>query len=285
MNANFSGIIAIILWSISPLLIIGTGNTPPFLLGFLTLIIASVTLFIKYLAIDGLSFKSIIKHDKLAYVVTTYGIGGYICFWFLAFDHAPAFEANTLNYLWPILLVGFSMLLKRASFSIIKLAGLILAFTGVILIFFNKENMDINLNYTLGYSFALTGALIWASYSILTHSVKFTSYAMAAFMVPPAIIFLILHILKEPVYMPNNLEILSILCLGLTRISFSFWDYAMKHADISFIGSLAYFIPVISTFFLMLFGFMPRNDIILLSAIFVIGGCLIVNYKNFRKNK
>jgi len=283
MNANLAGIIAILLWSISPLLIIGAGTTPPFLLGFLTLSAATITLFIKYLAFDRLSIKELFNHSTLAYLITTYGIAGYMCFWLLAFEHAPAFEANTLNYLWPILLVGFSMALKRISFSFLKIFGLCLAFVGVALIFANKQDASLQIDYSYGYIFAIIAAFIWASFSIATYSVKFPGYAMAAFMIIPALICLALHLTLEAAYTPSWYEIIFILALGLTRISFSFWDYAMKHANITLIGSLSYFIPVISTGLLILFNHTPRNDMILLSALLVLAGCLIVNYKSLDK--
>ena len=93
-----------------------------------------------------------------------------------------------------------------------------------------------------------------------------------------------LHLAVEERYFPSYVELSFLFLLGITRVSFVFWDYAMKHGEITFISSLSYFIPIISTGLLLLFGFVPRNEMILLSAVFVISGCLIVNFNIIRKS-
>lgn len=277
MNANLAGFITVLMWSVSSLLIIGAGHTPPFLMGFMTLSVASILLFSKSILIDKNTIKDIVKQPISAYFLTFFGIGGYTCFWFLAFAHAPAFEANTLNYLWPILLVTFSMILKRERFSVFRILGLLLGFAGVILLFLQKEDPSAAGDFLNGYIFAILGAIIWAAYSNATHYIKFSQNAMAIFMLLPALFFLILHLQYEEFYTPTKFEFLFLFLLGATRISFSFWDYAMKNGSVLFLGSISYFIPIISSILLIIFGFMPRNETILLSCALVLSGCLIAN--------
>lgn len=279
MNPNLAGIIAIIMWSVSPLLIIGTGNTPPFLISFLALTFASLVLCTRSFVLKH-SFKEIVFQPATAYLLTTYGIGGYVVFWFLGFKNAPAFEANTLNYLWPILLVVFSHIVSKDKFTFLKIIGLLSGFSGTILLFSQGKELALQSEFFWGYIFALIGAIIWATYSTATRYVTFPNKSMAIFMLIPGLISLAIHIGIEPFYIPSSTEFLFIALLGLTRISFVFWDYAMKHGQIIFISSLSYFIPVISTTLLMVFGHIPRNEIVLISAILVILGCLIVNFKN-----
>ncbi len=270
------------MWSISPLLIIGAGETPPFLMTAMALIIASIVLFFEGL-IKKQDFKKIIRQPLTAYVLTIYGIGGYVIFWFLGFKNAPAFEANTLNYLWPILLVFFSYLVSKEKLSGNKIIGLFLGFFGTILLFSQGKNIDVNHSFFWGYIFALVGAIIWATYSTATRYVSFPNRAMMAFMLVPGLISLVIHFSVEQIYIPSLKEFLFVVLLGLTRISFLFWDYAMKHGEITFISSLSYFIPIISTILLILFGHAPRNEIILVSTLLVLAGCLIVNIEAITK--
>lgn len=279
MNPNLAGILAIVMWSVSPLLIIGAGDTPPFMMGFLALTFASVVLFARSLFLKH-NFKEIIFQPVTAYLLTTYGIGGYVVFWFLGFNNAPAFEANTLNYLWPILLVALSHFFTKDKLNLQKILGLLLGFTGTILLFSQGKHIDIHGQFFWGYVFALVGALIWATYSTATRYVDFPNRSMAVFMLIPGLISLGIHLCIEEPYTPSRGELLFVGFLGLTRISFVFWDYAMKHGQIIFISSLSYFIPVISTALLMSFGHVPRNEIILISAMLVIGGCLVVNFRD-----
>lgn len=283
MNPNIAGIVAIVMWSISPLLILGAGDTPPFQMGAITLILPSVFLFIRsrYL---GYSFKEIVRQPIVAYLLTTYGIGGYIIFWFLGFKNAPAFEANTLNYLWPILLVAFSFFVSKEKLSPLKIIGLLLGFIGTALLFSQKSNVNLSGDFFWGYVFALIAAFVWATYSTATRYVPFPNRSMMIFLFIPGLLCLLLHLAVEERYFPSYAELFFLFLLGITRVSFVFWDYAMKHGEITFISSLSYFIPIISTGLLLLFGFVPRNEMILLSAVFVISGCLIVNFNIIRKS-
>ena len=282
MNPNLSGVIAILMWSISPLLIIGAGEIPPFLMAAIALILASIILIVESF-ITKANFKEIIFQPFKAYILTTYGIGGYVIFWLLAFKHTPAFEANTLNYLWPMLLVFFAHVISKEQLSIDKVIGLILGFLGTILLFSQESALDINGEYFLGYVFALMGAIIWATYSVATRYVSFPKRSMLSFMLIPGLISLAVHLMVEEIYVPSFRELIFVCLLGLTRVSFVFWDYAMKHGQIILISSLSYFIPIISTVLLMIFGFVPRSELVLLSAFLVFSGCLVVNIKGIRK--
>lgn len=282
MNPNLSGVIAILMWSISPLLIIGAGEIPPFLMAAIALILASIILIIESF-ITKSDFKKIICQPLKAYILTTYGIGGYVIFWLLAFKHTPAFEANTLNYLWPMLLVFFAHLISKEQLSIDKVIGLILGFLGTILLFSQGNALYINGEYFWGYVFALMGATIWATYSVATRYVSFPNRSMLSFMLIPGLISLAVHVIVEEIYVPSFRELIFVCLLGLTRVSFVFWDYAMKHGQIIFISSISYFIPIISAALLMIFGFVPRSELVLLSALLVFSGCLVVNIKGMRK--
>jgi drug/metabolite transporter (DMT)-like permease len=279
MNPILAGILAIIIWSVSPLLVIGAGNTPPFMMSFMALTFASGLLYIRSYFLKH-DFKEIIFQPLKAYVLTTIGIGGYVVFWFLGFKNAPAFEANTLNYLWPVLLVVFSHVATKESPSLLTMLGLISGFAGTVLLFSQGKDFAINGEFLWGYIFALMGAVIWAVYSTLTRYVIFPSKAMASFMLVPGLISLGIHLAIEKPYVPTESEMLFVILLGFTRLSFVLWDYAMKHAQVVLISSLSYFIPVVSTILLMVLGYVPRNEMILLSAILVIGGCLVVNFRN-----
>lgn len=276
MSANLAGLIAILMWSISPLLVIGTGDIPPFMMSASALLLTALLLFCQS-SYKKHSWRSIFVQPVKAYLITFYGIGGYTIFWFLGFKNAPPFEANTLNYLWPILLVCFTHFFTKERLSLSSYVGIGLGFIGTALLFNNGYRTDFSTQHFMGYIFALLGAVIWASYSTATRFISFPQRAMAVFMLIPGLFFLLLHIIYEPLYKPQISEALFLIAIGLTRISFVFWDYAMKHGQIKLISSLAYFIPCVSTALLMIFGFTAQNNMILFSAGLVIVGCLIVN--------
>ncbi len=281
ISPNIAGIMTIIIWSISPLLVIYSGDTPPFLMASIALFVASILLIIKYSLIDKNKQIDALKQPLKYYLINLYGIGGYIIFWFLAFKNAPVFEANILNYLWPILLVFLALILGIDKFSINKILGILFGFLGLIVLFIYQLNF--NLSYFAGYIFAITGAFIWASYSIILKKIEMKSGSMAYYMLVPAILFMGLHIVFEDAYLPTNVEFIFLILLGFSRISFSFWNFAMNKGNIPFVASLAYFIPIISTFLIYVAGFTPRNEYIVLGAMLVIIGCLTVNFNSIRR--
>ncbi len=280
MSPNLSGIIAIIMWCITPLLVIQCSNIPVFLMACASLAVGSLSIFCQSFVIDKNSITTLIPKNLKSYILTFYGLAGYTGLWYLAFKNAPAFDANTLNYLWPLMLVTFTMFLGKEPFLPIKILGVGLGFIGVLLLFSQTSNNSAEYeNLLWGYMFAIAGAFVWASYSTATSSIKFHPNSMAIFLLIPAIFFGVLHIIFETTYIPTITEVIFLVLLGLTRVSFGFWDYAMKNGTISLISSLAYLIPVISTMLLIIFGYTPYNNIILLSAILVLAGCVIVNLK------
>ena len=284
MSPNLSGIIAIFMWCVTPLLVVQCVNVPVFLMACISLAIGSLSIFCKSFIIDKNSIKQLLPKGIKPYLLTFYGLAGYTCFWYLAFKNAPAFDANTLNYLWPLMLVSLTMILGKESFSLLEILGVALGFIGVLLLFSQTNNNDTQYDHLLwGYIFAIGGAFIWASYSAFTSSVDFQPNSMAVFLLIPALFFGLLHIAFETTYIPSGLEILFLVLLGFTRVSFGFWDYAMKHGTISLISSLSYFIPVISTVLLILSGYTPYNNLILLSAVFVLTGCITTNIKSILK--
>ena len=281
ISPNIAGIITIVIWSISPLLVIYSGETPPFLMASIALFIASMLLITKYLFIDKSNQVMAMRQPFKSYLINLYGIGGYILFWFLAFKNAPAFEANILNYLWPILLVFLSLVLSIEKFHINKLLGILLGFSGLTLLFISQLNFD--LIYLTGYVFAIMGAFIWASYSIMLKKIEMQNGSMAYFMLLPAILFLCLHLRFEEAYLPTKIEFIFLILLGFSRISFALWNHAMNKGNIPFIAALAYFIPITSTFLIYLAGFTPRNEHIALGAVLVLLGCITVNFNSIKK--
>jgi len=67
---------------------------------------------------------------RMAYMGTL-GCYLYNVFLFGAISHAPAQEAFIVNYLWPIMVVIFAILILKEKLTYKKLLGLILSFIGV----------------------------------------------------------------------------------------------------------------------------------------------------------
>ena len=92
-SPNLLALIAIVLWS--SLAVLGTllAHVPPFLLTGLALLVGSV---------PAWPFFRQWKVSWSALALGVYGLFGFHFFLFIALRHAPAVEANLVNYLWPL---------------------------------------------------------------------------------------------------------------------------------------------------------------------------------------
>ncbi|MGB1077610.1 MAG: DMT family transporter [Bdellovibrionales bacterium] len=276
-HANSMGIAVILVWSIYPLLIIGTGKTPAFLLVSLSLFIAGSLLILRNMR-QGTDLLLIMRQSIQSYILVVTGFTGYLCALIGAFKLIPAYEANTLNYLWPILLSLFSLTLIRKRPSLQQYMGFIIGFIGVALCFFPDQTNNFSSSIGIGHFLALLAAIIWAGYSALTRYIVFDKEAMGIYMLLSGAICLVMHFIFESSYTPNSVEWGFIFLFGLTRISFAFWDSAMKNGDTLVLSSLANCIPLFSSVMLLFIEGDKVTQNYALSSVCIITSCLIIGF-------
>lgn len=279
-NANTSGLVAIVLWASSALIVVHTGDVPPMLL-------SSITTFLGFLLC---SFYWLLKKENFldkfrlssrAYALGIFGICGYTSLWLIGLKLASAFEANALNYLWPLFLFIFSARIDRTSISAYQVIGFLLGIAGSLLIFMRHGIGTQNWDNLAGLLCALGGALIWASYSALTKKVHYESDRIGVFLLITSIITFVLHMVFEQgmISATNLFNMLMICLLGATRVSFVLWDYAMKQGDRQLLSSLSYLIPVLSVGLLAIFTKVEWTWGISLGALLIVIGCLVGNWE------
>ena len=212
------------------------------------------------------------------------GLFGYHFFYFLAIKNAPAVEANLINYLWPLLIVLFSAFLPNEKLKWFHILGTLLALSGAFLLVLKDGSLEFESKYLLGYSFALIAAFLWASYSVISKTLKhIPTFAVTGFCIITAILSFISHLIFEQTYIPTNLEFFSAIMLGLGPVggAFYLWDFALKNADIKILGSLAYLIPLLSTLLLVFMGIADMTTTIIIACVLIILGSLISSKQYF----
>lgn len=277
MNGTLAGIIAILMWSSTAALVLLTGDVPG-------LFLTSISFFLGFAV---LTIRQYVMKENISaywtrpfgdYLFVTVGIGVYTALLYLSFKWVAPFEANTLNYLWPILLVFFAGIFHEKSLTFNGVLGFILGFAGSIILFFPRNSEAFFSNFEWGHAFALSAAIIWAAYSVFARKRHYPQGIMAPMFFFSALICLGLHLAFEQTIWPQEWgQWLAVLALGVLRISYSFWDYGMKNGNVILLASLSYFIPLISAFFLLLLGFGPTDSLVGWGAALVVSGCLVVN--------
>ena len=102
MSATLFALGAIVLWATLASLGVALAHVPPFLLTGLALVIGSVPSW-------PLMRQWRVPPATLA--IGVYGLFGFHFLLFIALRHAPAVEANLVNYLWPLFIVLLAPLL------------------------------------------------------------------------------------------------------------------------------------------------------------------------------
>jgi len=289
-RGNLFGITAILLWTTLGLLTVLTGDIPPFELVFISLFVASIIGLIM-LKVQGHSFRLLFKVPLLAWAIGITGLFGYHFFYFFALKNAPSVEANLLNYLWPLLIVLLSSLLPNERLRWFHVVGAIFGLVGAFLLVSKNGSLELDSQYTVGYIFAILAAFTWASYSVISKKMShIPTYSVTGFCIATALLSLLCHLAFEQTIIPSTTQFIVAIFIGLGPVGGAFyvWDYGMKNGDIKVLGSLAYFIPLLSTFLLIVFSSAQMNTSIAIASILIVCGSLISSKElllNMLRNK
>ena len=131
------------------------------------------------------------------------------------------------------------------------------------------------MEYALGYGFALACALTWSSYSVLNRRFsQVPTVAVVVYCAVAALGALALSLLFEPWVTPTSLEWLGLvgLALGPMGLAFFVWDFGTKHGNVTLLGALSYFAPLLSTVLLVLTGRATPSWALLAATVLIVGG-------------
>lgn len=277
------GFTAILLWAMLALFTVGTSPVPPLQLNALCFAIGG-TIGLIWTGATG-QFRALRGIPLPAWVLGVVGLCGYHALYFAALRRAPAAEAGLIAYLWPLLIVIFSGLLPGERLRPAHLMGAVLGFAGAALIILGGRS-GYDPAYLDGYLLALTCALFWSGYSVLSR--RFASVPTAAvtvFCLATSLISFLLHLGLETTAWPAEpLGWLSILALGLGPVGLAFytWDVGVKRGDIQLLGVGSYAAPLLSTLALVLAGIAEPSWKIALAALLITGGAGLAARASFR---
>lgn len=276
--ATWIGSVSVLLWGTLALLTkLSGGDIPEFQLMAMTFGIAFVLMCVRWFR-AGHTGVRYLRQSLLAWCIGIGGLFGYHFAYFKAMNLAPAVEVSLLAYLWPLLIVLLSSLLPGEALRRKHLVGAILALGGCWLLIgrnadgFAWQNLE-------GYLVALSCAVIWSSYSVLSRLVRSVpTDAVGWFCGVTAILALGCHLMWEETVWPNGWQQwLGVIGLGLGPVGIAFftWDYGVKHGNIQLLGTLAYGAPLISVILLILAGYGEASVGVIGASVMIVTGSLI----------
>jgi drug/metabolite transporter (DMT)-like permease len=276
-HATLIGGFAILLWSTLGLLTVLAGKIPPFQLLALTFSVSGILSLVGILW-PGPWGRCVRELPWKVWGLGLWGLFGYHFFYFMALGNAPAVEANLINYLWPLLIVLFSGLLPGEQLRGVHLLGVGLGFAGAALLVKGTGSFA-EPSSIFGFAMALMAALAWSSYSVLSRRfAHIPSDAVGGFCIATALLAWVCHGVMESWVMPLWEQWWAMAGLGLGPVGLAFfaWDRGMKHGNIQLLGTLAYFIPLFSTLFLIMAGHGSWSLKLMVSAGLIVGGAVVV---------
>lgn len=175
---------------------------------------------------------------------------------FKAYSLLPAQIAQPVNYTWPIVLVVLLSIINHQPISKLKLLGLGISLSGVVIISLSSGMADSKAFPVIGLLIAFFSAFIWATYWIVTSRNKqmdsIILFLLSFFF---GTIYLIALTLFFPIHVGTMQGILSSVYIGLFEMSipFIFFGLASRQTKNSvLINQLCYLAPFLSLLFIHL---------------------------------
>lgn len=192
------------------------------------------------------------KFDLRSLLLGIYGIVGFHLFYFLGLRNAPVFEANLINYLWPLLIVVLAPLITKQKQNLKSYFFIACGFLGLLIALevFTRSQLQIE----RGHLYSLVGAIVWSTYSLLLPQSKHSAWDNSVTCFLSGVICLSIAAINHSWSLPTNEQWPWLIYVGLCPLGLSFylWEFGARRVSASHLGNLSYLTPLLSMFFLSL---------------------------------
>lgn len=273
-----AALVAVLMWSLAPLLADRANTMAPLSLTALTLLagaFASLPLS-RRIGWNALSLRWLC----ILWIGMPLLIAGAVGTYFLGMRHAPAAEAALITYTWPVLFVLLSQWSQQGKLRLSGLTGAFTAFGGAAVLMLPKT---IGAGSGLqeagpGFALAALAACCWALYSWLGQRapVAIASLLPRLLLIACSITTLASVIIEGDTVLPDHEALLAGIALGLGPygIAMVAWDIALRSGKANLVGSLAYGVPILAALLLVVSGLSELDWRLPTAALLVIVGCL-----------
>lgn len=279
-RSDLYALAAVFLWGSLAALGKLLGAVPPFLLTGLGLLFGSLI----SLPLARFKIRELIVPPKTL-ALGVYGLFGYHFFLFLAFQTAPAVEANLVNYLWPLGIVILAPLFfKDLKLKVRHVLAGVIGFAGAALAI--SSNGFSAAGFQIGFLFAFFSAVIWSTYSLGTQKVPhFPTAAIGLFSFVSGILAIAAHfVFEESIALkPDHLLLIAVLGFGPLGGAFYLWDKALKLGNPQRVGLISFLTPLLSTTLLLLVTGQGLSLNLAISALLIIGAAVLGSRERIKK--
>jgi drug/metabolite transporter (DMT)-like permease len=208
---------------------------------------------------------------------------------FEAYNRSPAQEGVALNYIWPVILVIFSIIFLKQHITLLSVLAIIVSFAGTVVIAIHGDFTEFKFSNTTGVILAISSAFFWASFWIINMKdpreaiVKmFVNFAFGA------IYILSWNIYKNNIIVPPIQGLVGALYIGVFEMGLTFvlWLTALKlSTHTARVSNLVFISPFIS---LILVSYIVGEKILLstvVGLVIIVAGIVIQQYSQWYENR
>jgi len=208
---------------------------------------------------------------------------------FEAYNRIPAQEGVALNYIWPVILVIFSIIFLKQHITLLSVLAIVISFFGTVVIAMHGNFTEFGFSNTTGVILAIGSAFFWASFWIINMKdpreaiVKmFVNFAFGA------VYILGWNIYNDNIIIPSINGLAGAIYIGVFEMGLTFvlWLTALKlSTHTARVSNLVFISPFIS---LILVSFFVGEKILSSTVIglaIIVSGIIIQQYSQWREKR
>jgi drug/metabolite transporter (DMT)-like permease len=226
------------------------------------------------------------KQDYLTFAwMGLLGVFFYAFFLYSALQLLPAQEAFIINYLWPVMVMIFAMLILKEEITWRKGLGIICSFIGVVILITRGNFSTLQFGNILGILSAIAGAVVYGLFSVLGKKQDHETFtSMMAYYFFSIFYALIAVLLFSEIPQISPYQLAGLLWLGTftSGLGFVFWFLALRHGDTAKMANMIFLTPFISLVYIY---FLVGEEILVSSVVglvIIVIGIMIQSTKEER---
>ena len=201
-----------------------------------------------------------------------------------AYQLLEAQVAGTLNYIWPLLLVWFSILFLGQKIKTRAVVAIFISFIGIIIIGTGGHPLSLKFSHPLGLLLVVSSAVLWAAYWILNMKDPREETGKILLNMLFGLFYLIIYfaVLGRWPVIPSTAGLLGSVYIGIFEMGLTFviWLKALNYSEnTAKVSNLIYLSPFLGLFWISHTVGENIHGYTLIGLAFIIGGILLQQWK------
>ncbi len=239
------------------------------------------------LARGGISALARVRPAEVRQMALLGFLGAYLYYVLLyaAFARTTAVEGFILAYTWPILVSLLAVIFLGEALTGRKVVAVAVSFLGVVVIVTQGQLTSVSFTSLGGDLLALSGALVFALFSVLGKGKRFdpTLAAFVYFLAALVCVTVTLLLFSRPVWpSPAVWPWLLLNGLLINGITYIFWFKALEHGETFVVSNALYLTPFLSLLYIALLLDEPVRPSAVMGLAIILAGIVLQSWEAWR---